>query len=159
MQAIINQADTTDPWTRWGLAQAPAAVIDPKTRLPYSPTPADWVAALNKVPVLLNRSGLTLQQLYQLLEVVWVTHVRRHLAAGHDNGGGRADPELRHGRHDLHRAERRRARPREPFPAPVGGDGPADVGAGLGAGPGGRAGRSTTASSSSWPAPWRCAAN
>ena len=31
------------------------------------------MAALNKVPVLLNRSGLTLRQLDQLLEVVWVT--------------------------------------------------------------------------------------
>ena len=41
--------------------------------LPYSPNPADWVAALNKVPVLLNHSGLNLQQLYQLLEVIWVT--------------------------------------------------------------------------------------
>ena len=27
------------------------------------------------MPVLLNRSGLTLQQLYQLLEVAWVTEV------------------------------------------------------------------------------------
>jgi hypothetical protein len=73
MQTVITHADTATPWTRWGLAQNPAQVIDPKTRLPYVPTPADWVAALNKVPVLLNRSGLTLQQLEQLLEVVWVT--------------------------------------------------------------------------------------
>src|SRR6185437_15013896 len=73
MQAIVGQANTTDPWTRWGLAQAPASVIDPKTRLPYSPNPADWVAALSKVPVLLNRGGLTLPELSQLLEVVWVT--------------------------------------------------------------------------------------
>jgi peptidoglycan hydrolase-like protein with peptidoglycan-binding domain len=73
MQAVINQANTATPWTRWGLAQNPTQVIDPKTRLPYSPTPTDWVAAFNKVPVLLNRTGLSLQQLAQLLEAVWVT--------------------------------------------------------------------------------------
>lgn len=73
MQAQLNQANNADPWTRWGLAQNPAAVIDPKTRQAYAPNPADWVAALNHVPVLMDRAGLTLQQLYQLLEVAWVT--------------------------------------------------------------------------------------
>jgi hypothetical protein len=73
MQTVITHADTATPWTRWGLVQNPSPVIDPKTRLAYTPTPTDWVAALNKVPVLLNKSGLTLQQLAQLLEVVWVT--------------------------------------------------------------------------------------
>ena len=34
MQAVINQADTTAPWTRWGLVQNPTQVIDPKTRQP-----------------------------------------------------------------------------------------------------------------------------
>ena len=73
MQSVINQADTTSPWVRWGLAQHPAQVIDPETNQPYSPNPADWVAAMNKVPVFENRAGLTLLQLFQLLEVVWVT--------------------------------------------------------------------------------------
>jgi hypothetical protein len=82
MQAIVNRVDATDPWTRWGLPQTPASVIDPKTRLPYTPNPADWVAALNKVPVLLNRSGLTLRQLYQLLEVVWITRTAVTLQLG-----------------------------------------------------------------------------
>ena len=82
MQNVINQPDTVDPWTRWGLAQTPTQVIDPKTNQPYSPMPADWVAALNKVPVLMNCTGLSLQQLYQLLEVVWVTQGGITLQAG-----------------------------------------------------------------------------
>jgi hypothetical protein len=73
LQKVINQAEAAMPWIRWGLLQAPAQVIDPKTNLPYVPNPTDWVAALNKVPVLLNRSGLSLRQLYQLLQVTWVT--------------------------------------------------------------------------------------
>jgi hypothetical protein len=82
VQAVINQPDAATPWVRWGLPQNPAEVIDPKTGEAYSPTPVDWVAALNKVPVLLNRSGLSLQQLYQLLEVVWVTQSGVVLQAG-----------------------------------------------------------------------------
>ena len=73
MQNVVVTADTSDPWTRWGFPQHPNPVVDPKTRQPYSPNPTDWVAALNYVPVLMNRSELTLQQLYQLLEVLWVT--------------------------------------------------------------------------------------
>jgi hypothetical protein len=73
MRAVINGSDTHQDWERWGLAETPASVIDPKTGSPYAPNPADWVAALSKVPFLLNRSGLSLQQLYQLLEVIWVT--------------------------------------------------------------------------------------
>jgi hypothetical protein len=59
MQAVIDQANTTTPWTRWGLTNAPF--------------PNDWVTTLSQVPALLSRSGLSLLQLYQLLEVVWVT--------------------------------------------------------------------------------------
>ncbi len=73
MQAVINGTDPHQPWERWGLAQNPISVIDPKNGELYSPNPVDWVAALGKVPVLLNRSGLSLLQLYQLLEVNWVT--------------------------------------------------------------------------------------
>jgi hypothetical protein len=82
MQTVINGTDAHQPWERWGLAQNPASVIDPVTREPYTPNPADWVAALSKVPVLLNRTGLTLQQLYQLLEVIWVTQSGVTLQAG-----------------------------------------------------------------------------
>jgi hypothetical protein len=73
MRGVINGSDTHQPWERWGLDKNPASVIDPKTREPYAPNPADWVAVLSKVPVLLNRAGLALKQLYQLLEVAWVT--------------------------------------------------------------------------------------
>ena len=73
MQKVINGSDSHQNWERWGLVQNPVSVIDPKTRQPYSPNPADWVAALSKVPFLLNRTGLSIQQLYQLLEVMWVT--------------------------------------------------------------------------------------
>ena len=90
MQAVINQADTTNPWTRWGLVQNPTLVIDPKTRLPYSPNPADWVAALNNVPFLLNQSGLTLQQLYQLLDAIWVTQSQVTLQLGTTTVAGAA---------------------------------------------------------------------
>ena len=57
-------------------------MLDPDTGQPYTPNPADWVAALSNVPLLLNRSGLTLQQLYQLLEVAWVTQSDVTLQAG-----------------------------------------------------------------------------
>jgi hypothetical protein len=73
MQAIINGTDTHDPWDYWGLAVDQATVIDPKTRTTITLTPPGWVTALSRVPVLLNRAAITLQELYQLLEVVWVT--------------------------------------------------------------------------------------
>lgn len=84
MQNVIVTDDTAgDPWTRWGFStKNPALVVDPKTRQPYPSNPTDWVAALNKVPVLTNRAGLTLQQLYQLLEVVWVIQGTVALQAG-----------------------------------------------------------------------------
>jgi hypothetical protein len=94
MQNVINQVDTVDPWNRWGFQQFPTTVIDPETNQPYpagqpnSPTPGDWVAALNKVPVLLNRSGLTFQQLCQLLEVIWVTQSGVTLQAGSELNSG-----------------------------------------------------------------------
>jgi hypothetical protein len=72
MQAVINGNDPHQPWERWGFTSAnPTNVIDPKTRQPF--TPSDWIAALSNVPVLLSRTSLTLDQLYQLLEVLWVT--------------------------------------------------------------------------------------
>lgn len=75
LQALINGTDPHPPWERWGFeAQAnPANVYDPKTRQPLSPAPADWVAALSRVPVLLGRAHLDFAQLCQLLEVAWVT--------------------------------------------------------------------------------------
>ena len=73
MRAVITQADPLTPWMRWGLDQTPAVVIDPATRQPYAPVPADWVQALNRVPVLMSRAGLNLGQLFQLLEATWVT--------------------------------------------------------------------------------------
>jgi hypothetical protein len=80
--SIVTTPDTTSPWTRWGFVQFPTSVIDPGTLQPYPTTPADWVAALNHVPVLMNRSGLTLPQLYQLLEVIWVTQKNVTLQVG-----------------------------------------------------------------------------
>ena len=85
MQAVINQANTTDPWTRWGL-------------------PADWVAALNKVPFLLNQSGLNLQQLYQLLEVIWVTQSQVTLQLGPTTLAGVTILSADYRCHDFHRA-------------------------------------------------------
>jgi Tc toxin complex TcA C-terminal TcB-binding domain/Neuraminidase-like domain/Putative peptidoglycan binding domain len=73
MSAIITKADSATPWLRWGVEQNPSVVIDPKTREPYSPNPADWIHALNMVPLLMSKTGLTLQQVFQLLEVAWVT--------------------------------------------------------------------------------------
>lgn len=88
MQAVINGSDTHQAWERWGLAQNPGSVIDPKTRAPYAPNPSDWVAALSKVPVLLNRTGLSAQQLYQLLEVIWVTQSGVTLQLGTTTAAG-----------------------------------------------------------------------
>ena len=87
MQAIINGSDTHNPWDRWGLAVDQATVINPKTRTSITLTPAGWVTALSKVPVLLNRAAITLQELYQLLEVVWVTESGVALEAGTTQNG------------------------------------------------------------------------
>ncbi|HEY4239641.1 MAG TPA: neuraminidase-like domain-containing protein [Kofleriaceae bacterium] len=86
MQAVIAGTDGHQPWERWGFAsQHPVSVVDPSTRTTFAP--ADWVAALNRVPVLLNRAGLTLPQLYQLLEVAWVTGGAVTLHLGVDASG------------------------------------------------------------------------
>ena len=82
MQQVIIGDDEHQQWDRWGLAQDQATVLDPDTGQPYTLNPAGWVAALSKVPVLLNRAGMTLQQLYQLLEVAWVTRSEVTLQAG-----------------------------------------------------------------------------
>ncbi|HEY6923167.1 MAG TPA: hypothetical protein VI653_06860, partial [Steroidobacteraceae bacterium] len=61
MQAVINGTDTHQPWERWGFSAQinPVNVYDPKTRQLLSPAPADWLAALSKVPVLLARANLS----------------------------------------------------------------------------------------------------
>jgi hypothetical protein len=85
MQAVINGTDGHQPWERWGFAvQNPASVVDPKTGQTFAPT--DWVAALSRVPVLLDRAGLTLPQLNQLLEVTWVTRSAVTLQLGTSGG-------------------------------------------------------------------------
>ena len=73
MQRVIDGTDAHQPWERWGYATAanPVGVFDPETRQPISPV--DWIAALNRVPVLLGRAGLSYAELCQLLEVSWVT--------------------------------------------------------------------------------------
>jgi hypothetical protein len=73
MQAVIDGTDTHQEWDRWGLTQGQTTVLDPKTRQTLNLSPPSWITALSNVPVLLNRAGLTIQQLYQLLEVQWVT--------------------------------------------------------------------------------------
>ncbi|MEP6862940.1 MAG: neuraminidase-like domain-containing protein [Deltaproteobacteria bacterium] len=93
MQAVINGTDAHPLWERWGFAsQNPTDVIDPKTRATFTPT--DYVAALSKVPVLLQRGALTLQELYQLLEAAWVTDSAVALQLGTTNGLVSADTEL-----------------------------------------------------------------
>lgn len=89
MQAVIDTQDTTDPWTRWGFTSSqPSSLIDPKTRQYYTLSSTDnWITALSRVPVLLNRAALTLQQLFQLLEVNWVTQGSVVLQLG-DNPDG-----------------------------------------------------------------------
>lgn len=87
MQAVIDGTDPHQPWQRWGFASPnPASVIDPKTGAAFAPT--DWVAALSRVPVMLSRAGLTLAQLYQLLEVQWVTAGAVSLNPGFKTEGG-----------------------------------------------------------------------
>ena len=93
MQAVINGSDGHQPWEHWGFASKnPASVIDPKTRTTFAPV--DYVVALEKVPVLLQRAGLSLQQLYQLLEAKWVTQSGVSLELGLFNGLVSADTEL-----------------------------------------------------------------
>ena len=154
MQAVINGSDSHQPCERWGFTSAnPPMVIDPKTRLPF--TPADWVAAMNKV----SGAGKPLRP-----------HVRPDLPIaggelGHEGAVtlnlGSPSPvasgrQLRHGADDFRRPECGRAGPGQPFPAPPERDPTGDVGAGLGivqaAG-----GIWTMRSWSSWPRRWRCA--
>ena len=78
----FNRAAGT-PWKRWGFDSASPTVVDPKTDHPFT---AAWTDALARVPVLLNRTGLTLQQLYQLLEVHWVTGGSVALLVGMEPG-------------------------------------------------------------------------
>ncbi len=100
MQNVINQADSQDPWKRWGFANAnPQSVLDPITRKTYPapttpPTTVDWVGAMKYVPVFLHQSGLNLQQLYQLLEVKWVTGSAVTLSLGAPNNVLSADISL-----------------------------------------------------------------
>jgi Tc toxin complex TcA C-terminal TcB-binding domain/Neuraminidase-like domain/Salmonella virulence plasmid 28.1kDa A protein len=104
MQAVINGTDANQPWQRWGFSvQNNPTVVDPETRTSF--IPATWIAALSQaaasaatggggVPVLLNRSGLTLQQLYQLLEVVWVSQSLVTLQLGVSGGFVSSSTEL-----------------------------------------------------------------
>ena len=134
MQAVITNEDTTDPWTRWGLASTPTALqsIDPKTRQPYAPAPPDWVTLLKRVPVLLERTGLSLQQLYQLLESTWVTQSKVTLTVGTTTIAGVQILQSRHGRNGLRRARRQGPRSRDALLAIMGRQRAADVGARLG---------------------------
>jgi Tc toxin complex TcA C-terminal TcB-binding domain/Neuraminidase-like domain len=88
MRAVMEATDGKQAWDRWGLAQNPISVVDPKTNEPYSPSPADWTAALGKVPVLLARANLTLLELYQLIEVTWVTQSTVALQLGVTTNNG-----------------------------------------------------------------------
>lgn len=69
MQNVITGNDSHQPWERWGLD-------------------GSWVSTLSSVTLLLRKTGLSLQQLYQLLEVVWVTHSGVTLAVGTDPSSG-----------------------------------------------------------------------
>ncbi|HEX7700610.1 MAG TPA: hypothetical protein VF403_07815, partial [Kofleriaceae bacterium] len=93
MEAVMIGTDGRQPWERWGFAsQNPTNVINPRTRTSFDPT--DWVAALSVVPVLLQRGGVSLRQLYQLLEATWVTQSSVSLQLGVANGIVSADTDL-----------------------------------------------------------------
>jgi hypothetical protein len=89
---------SNQPWLRWGFTSQNPTVVDPETRIVF--TPADWIAALSQagtppaapvgggVPVLLSRSGLSLPQLYQLLEVSWMAQSPVTLQLGVDPNSG-----------------------------------------------------------------------
>jgi hypothetical protein len=57
------------------------SATDPNTRLAVTGT---WSDVLANVPVLMNATGLSLQELYQLLEAEWVTESRVALSLGVD---------------------------------------------------------------------------
>jgi hypothetical protein len=104
MQQVIDGTDGNQPWQHWGFsAENNLTVVDPDTRTTF--TASTWIAALSQaasapttagggVPVLLNRSGLTLQQLSQLLEVLWVTQSTVTLQLGVWEGVVSASTEL-----------------------------------------------------------------
>ena len=83
--AIIDSADTVHPWQRWGWPEAsmgnPVSATDPKTRQVVSGV---WSVVLANVPILMNATRLSLRELYQLLEVEWVTESNVSLSLGVD---------------------------------------------------------------------------
>ena len=106
MRAVINGTDPHQPWQRWGLQQYPPTVIDPETRQPYSPNPADWVAALNKVPVLLNRAGGNAAAAVPAAGSGVGYPVWGDAAGGHDHCRWPASAQPRYRRHGVHRPYR-----------------------------------------------------
>ncbi|HEY2714688.1 MAG TPA: neuraminidase-like domain-containing protein [Solirubrobacterales bacterium] len=63
-----------EPWEYWGLEETVNTIVDPLD--PTKTVSGDWLTVLAQARVLLNRSGLTYEQLSQLLNTIYV------------NGGG-----------------------------------------------------------------------
>ena len=127
-----STAPTVRPWVRWGCAGSmagnPVTATDPDTRLAVT---GAWSDVLAAVPVLLNATGLSLPELYQLLEAEWVTESTVTLRLGVDATTNTitADTE----KMTFTGLSVRCPRPREPVPAPAPSHRPVHVEARLGA--------------------------
>lgn len=74
MRAVITAQPTSspwEPWKRWGLEEKGNPVDEPSDPTQHLAIP--WDQVLGYVSILLQRSGLSLRELYQLFEVGWVT--------------------------------------------------------------------------------------
>lgn len=72
-QILTGTLAGKQPWDYWGLSELnndipnPATPVDPTTNITGS-----WIDVLSNVDVMLNRSGLTYQELLQLLDMTYV---------------------------------------------------------------------------------------
>ncbi|HEU4706051.1 MAG TPA: neuraminidase-like domain-containing protein [Solirubrobacterales bacterium] len=58
------------PWDFWGLAQNGNSIVDPDD--PTKTVTGTWISVLSQVRVLLNRAGLSFEELRQLLNTIFV---------------------------------------------------------------------------------------
>ncbi|XHF27391.1 neuraminidase-like domain-containing protein [Corallococcus exercitus] len=86
--ALVSGTDTFTQWQRWGLDELANNLVHPK--YPDDTTKnvtGTWTAALARVPILLHRTGLSLRELYQVLQVKFVTNHTVTVTPGKDSNG------------------------------------------------------------------------
>ena len=67
---LITQTEPQKPWRLWGLEETENSLLDPD-HAGKAPK-LDWLSALRRVPVFLEKSGLTYEHLTQLLKTKYI---------------------------------------------------------------------------------------